>query len=296
MIAPSELRSMSGANKCLAVPIGTHRILTQCFVVSGMLLLLVARFLKHIGCNRCGSSDANAVYEDGSEYCFSCRKPTSSKVSPYVEMYRRASLEESEMAFVQEKTLRLPSDASQNYSQRAVDWAAKYEITVSQLLKEGVVYSAQREQLIFTWRGAEGNLLAYQARNLTAVSKARRYFTCGDVNELLPIYHCRHSVPGTINNRRLVLVEDCLSAIKISYCEGLGFDSMPLLGSGISRTKLSRLRPFYDVLDVFLDPDMWHKSLNIVKQAQLLGFEACPVYADSDPKELAYSDLKVLLK
>jgi twinkle protein len=30
-------------------------------------------FIKHTGCESCGSSDANALYSDGSTYCFSCR-------------------------------------------------------------------------------------------------------------------------------------------------------------------------------------------------------------------------------
>ena len=28
-------------------------------------------FIKHTSCESCGSSDANAVYSDGSTYCFS---------------------------------------------------------------------------------------------------------------------------------------------------------------------------------------------------------------------------------
>lgn len=35
-------------------------------------------FIKHTSCDSCGSSDANAVYSDGSAYCFSCRKNTPS--------------------------------------------------------------------------------------------------------------------------------------------------------------------------------------------------------------------------
>ena len=31
-------------------------------------------FIKHINCEACGSSDANAVYSDGSAFCFSCKK------------------------------------------------------------------------------------------------------------------------------------------------------------------------------------------------------------------------------
>ena len=35
-------------------------------------------FIKHTSCHNCGSSDANAVYSDGSAYCFSCRTNTNS--------------------------------------------------------------------------------------------------------------------------------------------------------------------------------------------------------------------------
>ena len=35
-------------------------------------------FIKHTSCESCGSSDANAVYSDGSTYCFSCKKSSAS--------------------------------------------------------------------------------------------------------------------------------------------------------------------------------------------------------------------------
>ena len=34
------------------------------------------RFVRHTPCDKCGSSDANALYADGSRYCFSCRTYT----------------------------------------------------------------------------------------------------------------------------------------------------------------------------------------------------------------------------
>ena len=250
----------------------------------------MARFLKHIGCDRCGSSDAKAIYDDGSSFCFSCRSVNSAKISPYVAAH--AEGQDPSTLFV--PPVCYPSDVSQHYSEGAVAWCQKYGISVEQMLQNNLYYSPARDQLIFGFE-ADGKLLAYQARNLNPVSKGKRYYTCGDVNELLPIYHCRHPLSDNSMPRRLVLVEDCLSAIKVSYTESLGADAMPLLGSGISRTKLTRLRPFYDVLDVFLDPDMWHKSLSIVKQAQLLGFQARPIQADKDPKELGYQSLKDLL-
>ena len=33
-----------------------------------------SKFLKHIACEHCGSSDGNAYYTDGHTYCFSCGK------------------------------------------------------------------------------------------------------------------------------------------------------------------------------------------------------------------------------
>ena len=34
------------------------------------------RFIRHTSCEKCGSSDANALYADGSRFCFSCRTYT----------------------------------------------------------------------------------------------------------------------------------------------------------------------------------------------------------------------------
>lgn len=39
----------------------------------------MAEFIKHTSCESCGSSDAKAVYSDGSSYCFSCQKTTVSE-------------------------------------------------------------------------------------------------------------------------------------------------------------------------------------------------------------------------
>jgi hypothetical protein len=252
----------------------------------------MAEFLKHIGCDSCGSSDAKAVYSDQSTYCFSCGTYTGTKITPYA------------VPKEDKKQISLPSDCNQEYSQPCVEWITKYNLSVKDLLNchNPIYYSKQREQLIFSWEDEEGNPLAYQARNLFPVSKGKRYYTCGDVNNLLPIYYTTTRSP-----RSLVLVEDCLSALKCSSPltglqrdstgeQPLGCDSMPLLGSGITNKKLSQLRPFYDVLWCFLDPDMYHKSLDIAKRAQMLGFRASVIKAEADPKELSYKQLYEVLK
>jgi len=245
--------------------------------------LQMARFLKHTACNVCGSSDALAHYEDGSTYCFSHGRSTKgATISPYIT----AARQQDDV----EKPVSLPDDATQDYSVQALAWAGKYEIRVEQLLRNQVYYSGARNQLIFAFLGGEGELLAYQARNLTPLSKAKRYYTQGDINSLLPIYHGPAS-----NTRKLVLVEDCLSAIKVASIEALGRDAMPLLGSGIPLLKLTRLRSLYDELTIFLDGDMYHHALRIAKQAQMIGFKTKVVYSELDPKEHDHNMLLQLL-
>jgi len=232
-------------------------------------------FVKHSPCPKCYSRDNLGHYSDGSAWCFGCGYFKSPTLSPYVT----EKLQEEE----EELSITLPSDVTQDYPPHALEWA---KLPITLLRKNNVYYSAYRNQLIFEFQDANNHTLAYQARNLSPVSKGKRYYTAGDVNALLPIY-----VSG-LSKRLLVLVEDCLSAITIS---ALGYDAMPLLGSGITRQKLSRLRPFYDVLTVFLDGDMYPKAIQIMQQAQLLGFKANVVYSELDPKAHSYKDLTEML-
>ena len=36
-----------------------------------------SKLIRRTSCDKCGSSDANALYEDGSQWCFSCETYTS---------------------------------------------------------------------------------------------------------------------------------------------------------------------------------------------------------------------------
>ena len=33
---------------------------------------MTSKFLRHISCDHCGSSDANSLYDDGHTHCFQC--------------------------------------------------------------------------------------------------------------------------------------------------------------------------------------------------------------------------------
>jgi len=275
----------------------------------------MARFLKHTACPVCGSSDALAHYEDGSTYCFSHGRSTKqATISPYATLSREQAKEVESSVVV-----KLPEDATQDYPVQALAWTEKYGISVELLLRNKVYYSGARNQLIFSFVDGEGKVLAYQARNLSPLSKAKRYFTQGDVNGILPIYYNRvtdkHSlslpngsqhIPDTEYPKRtryLVLVEDCLSAIKVASLiadstseKPLGFDSMPCLGSSIPLRKLTQLRAFYDQITIFLDGDMYHHALRLERQAQMIGFKTKVIYSPLDPKEHRREELTKLLQ
>ena len=47
----------------------------------------MAEFIRHEPCEACGSSDAKAIYDDGSTFCFSCQTVTEKMKSTKCKMY-----------------------------------------------------------------------------------------------------------------------------------------------------------------------------------------------------------------
>lgn len=56
----------------------------------------MSKFIKHTSCSKCNSSDANALYEDSSTYCFSCHKAGESVeyTQPKEKHYMSSSLKD----------------------------------------------------------------------------------------------------------------------------------------------------------------------------------------------------------
>lgn len=235
----------------------------------------MGKFVKHSPCPRCGSRDNLARYHDGGGFCFGCGHVIPSNLSPYVTEENGqgtriiTSLEE-----------KMPGDDCAQYGLSAQEWARSYDIKVEELLARRVSYSPSQDQLFFNFYDAEGNRIFSQARNFNPLAKSK-YWTVGKADNVLPIYYqtVRH---GTGNGRssKLVITEDCLSAIKIARQS----DAMPALSSDLSLTKLKRLARLYGAFLVWLDGDMFHKSQRICRRLQLLGCEAKPIYTPLDPK------------
>jgi len=225
----------------------------------------MSRFIKHESCPNCGSRDNLGRYSDGSAWCFGChyREPATGR-SLHTQRDTHSGKEHFKAA---------PEDIGFHFPDNVLKWINQYDITMEELYERRVRYSPQRQQLVFLF---DHNI--WQARNFAEGAKSR-YFTQGEVNEHLPVYRSSGGIP--VVPRTCVLVEDCISAIKVArQC-----DAMPLLGSNISYTKLARLKHFYEQLIFWLDADKYKESQKLAARAKLLGLSTDVVYSSRDPKE-----------
>ena len=247
----------------------------------------MARFLYHTGCPKCHSRDNLGIYDDGSSWCFGCSISSSPTISPYV-------LEDEE-----EYLKPLPNDLTTEYSKQALDWTMKYDITPTDLLTRGACFSPGSNQLIFPSPSPRGIALTKEVLSKEKVfacgrllnpSNKQRYTT---YNQRLQPFIYKADVPEGYGIRRgrgrttLVMVEDCLSAIKVAR----QVDCMPLLTSTLPTKDLVAVAGLYDAFLIWLDGNMYHKAQKIARKLQMLGKEARAIYTKLDPKE--YDNLTI---
>jgi hypothetical protein len=229
----------------------------------------MARWLSNGPCPSCGSRDNLASYDDGSKWCWGCH---------YYEHRNRLPIKEE----IEEegKHKKLPDDFTHFFGTDSVNWFSRYGFTPEQLIRRNVGYSTSRNQTIFTFPGTD----LWQARNHNP--SRVKYITSGNHDDVLPIFsHCS----GPNLDSILVVVEDCLSAIKITDSarglEGPRIDAMPLLGSHLASSKLNRLKRLYSNLIVWLDHDKGKEAQQIARRATMIGIEARLISTELDPKE-----------
>lgn len=251
----------------------------------------MGEFIKHGPCSNCGSSDGCALYMDGGSWCFVCHTLKRGRI------FRDESKKE---------TRSLPSDISKSYSAEAQAWAAKYGITIEDLIRNEVYCSEYQRRLFFCWKDDEGKLLGWQSRNFQ--EGWPKYTSSGDLETILPIY--KRGISDRIleltqplnSNNTICLTEDCLSAIKVALAGealkaseidaiGIRYDAMPCLTSSLSTTKLKRLAGLYDAFTVWLDGDMFPNAQKMVRQLQLMGREARAIWTPEDPKCYTEGDI-----
>lgn len=239
--------------------------------------------IKHERCPECAkhgndrSGDNLAIYSDGHTYCFRCG--FGSRRTRIAERVERC-----------EEAIVLPADVDTELPYEARKWLEQYHLSRVDFIKNHVMWSERYSRIIFPYFDQTG-LLAWQGR----------YIPCGknkvEVNGKSPakwysqglIHEIIH--PINVNNREAVLVEDIISAIKVSKVKG----AIPLFGSSISGKHFLRLKKIVDRVWIWLDPDMRPKSLKMASMGKLLGLDTHVIFSDHDPKEHSQEEIDKLL-
>jgi hypothetical protein len=233
----------------------------------------MANFVSHEPCPSCGSRDNLGRYSDGSAFCFGCHYVERATTSPFVTE-RNGKIERNAHG------VSLPEDASTELHLDAIQWLSRYGLGGAEILRANLRWSPSWQQLLFPFYDEDGNLCCVQAKNFNPkrASKAK-YYNVGDKSEHTTLFG---------NTDTVVLVEDCVSAIKVGMVE----TGYPLLGTSISRERLAWLVDRFKRIVVWLDRDKWREARDIADSARFLGVLSNTVFTELDPKEYSLDEIK----
>lgn len=266
----------------------------------------MAVFIQHTNCERCGSSDANALYDNGSSYCFSCGSVGGADRPSFIQ-------EQAD-----EPSFSLPSDLSHDFPPHVLKWIAPTEITIEELIKNGYFYSKFTQGLYrlvgnSSPKGVVSNVASRRNESRCNSAEARFSFSSIRKSSTSPksrFFGSKEETDGYVwrpptegvqlsssygngggsgqednakaEERSLCITEDSLSAIKCARF----VDAVPLFGSSISNNKLARIVKNYDNIFVWLDSDKLNSARNIADRIKMLGKKSSVIFTDLDPKYL----------
>lgn len=227
-------------------------------------------FVRHESCPQCGSRDNLSVWSDGHKWCFGCGyfvAPDGKALDVKVRLNQLKGKAGS-------KPLRpLPSDCSYSFPEEAIKWLEEAEITPAVAVKHGLTWSQEENGIIIPVKDDEHQLVMYQIRRFNTKPK---YETRGRLDNHVPVLKCGQE------NGIIVVVEDYLSAIRVSYFT----DACPLFGSHLSKELAYRLSKMYDRLLIWLDPDKHKEAISFYSKYKYLFTETATILSEKDPKLL----------
>lgn len=236
----------------------------------------MALFLKHEPCPECGSKDNLGRYDDGSAYCFGCG---------YIEgingFQRLRQLRVKRDAA--ELRVALPPDSADNLPLiPAWQWLSQYGITSDEVTRHQFKWSHDRQFLVMPVYDPYDNLLMWQARNFS--NYGPKYYTSGKPEKV-------DHILGNFGQHTIVVVEDLLSAIKVSRVQ----NAIPLWGSQLSESRLCRLANSFGNMVLWLDKDKLRESVKFKQKADP-AFQAVHIIStELDPKEYSNTDIRKYL-
>lgn len=198
------------------------------------------------------------------------------------------------------KDIRMPSDSILDTSlwpKEALSWLYQYGITSEEIKERGIAYSPSYGRVCFPLY-MDGEYIGWQGRSLDESTNPPKYLTMvdrsragGNAAEFGSVLN-----GNTLRDSRVVIVEDCLSAIKISRL----LPAVCTLGTHPTDEVSNWLSKRYQSAVIWYDNDKPE-----VKKAQadlfrllgtLTGGKAVLILTDKDPKEYSNEEIKCLLK
>ena len=228
------------------------------------------------------SGDNLAVYSDGHCYCYRCGYRTGRRSFTQTKDSTRTPTDGTSIV--------LPSDVTTELPFEAKDWLKQYQLTRLDTNRNHIMWSEKWSRIIFPYFN-EVELLAWQGRyipcgknqvNVNGKAPAK-WFSQGKIHEIVH--------PIGIKNRQAVLVEDIVSAIKVSRHLG----AIPIFGSSISTKQILRLKTICDILYVWLDKDIQQKAVKLSHTIGLLGLQSRTIITDLDPKLVEHEEIERIL-
>jgi len=176
--------------------------------------------------------------------------------------------------------LDLPLDFTADLPKEPYAWLKQYGLTLEELKQNHIGWSSREEMLIFPYFGETTEILMWQGRYFP--KKNPKTFTRGYPEQNLIFPYC------VLNSQRIVVVEDPVSAIKVSR----HLRATPLFGANLSRSKAIRLSKITNHLTLWLDHDKIDAMVRFVEMYRSL-FECIDFcITEKDPKEISDDEIR----
>jgi hypothetical protein len=238
------------------------------------VFLIMAKFLYHEACNVCGSKDNKAVYADGSSFCFGCKAHTNRSIDIRKVFNPQPPTKSQAKDY--------PWDAQEAMPIEPLKWLLQYDLSTYEREKFGIQWSPTRQMICWKIKNPEGTIIGWQGRNFSPTAKAK-YTSHGEIHKDLCILGDTHT--------KLVLVEDYISAIKVSK----HLPCMPLFGCTISIESLQAIKDRFKGVIIWLDSDKLDNARKIALKASMLGLTGQVLFTELDPKCYNTNDIKSYL-
>lgn len=210
-------------------------------------------------CSSCGSSDGLAYYQDGS-YCFSCSKTKKEK-------QRDSSFKDNVQKNDAINRVRLPLDLTRKLPKEPMEWLQSYSLYDDIL--PFCEWSPTTKYLYIHLVNHD----FWQARNFNTYGP--KWLSKSGIKPIALIF----GVHDTLHGGPLILVEDILSAYKLSFT---GKVTCPLFGT-IAKPEIYKYCKDRNVI-IWLDCDALDKAQTIQNQLASIAKSVRIVRTEKDPK------------